>query len=79
MEWTRDQTVHLIECYRERTLPWDPTHVHYKHRFKRADAWRELAEILDVPRDEVEKKNEPCYTIQKGFEKNTREKIWQWS
>lgn len=53
MEWTREQTVQLIDCYRGHILLWDPTHVLYKQRI--TDAWRETAEILKVKKDEAEK------------------------
>lgn len=75
MEWTRDKIINCIENYRERTLLWDPTHVHYKHRFKRADAWRELAGIFEVPRDEVEKKMKNLISQFRRVEKKkTKEK-----
>ncbi|XP_068235611.1 uncharacterized protein [Palaemon carinicauda] len=56
MEWPREKIVQLIECYRGYPLLWDPTHALYKHRFKRADAWREIAENIQMGRNEVEKK-----------------------
>ncbi|XP_068229374.1 transcription factor Adf-1-like [Palaemon carinicauda] len=48
MEWPREKIVQLIECY--------PTHAPYIHRFKRADAWHEIAENIQMERNEVDKK-----------------------
>ena len=56
MEWTREKTLELIECYRSHTLLWQPTHMMYKNRIKRSDAWLDIGNILNVHQNEAEKK-----------------------
>ena len=56
MEWTRHKTLELIECYRSHTLLWQPSHILYKNRTKRSDAWLDIANILHVEQKEAEKK-----------------------
>lgn len=74
MEWSREKTAQLIEIYRGYPLLWDPTHALYKHRFKRADAWREIAENIQMERDEVEKKMKNLVTQFRRELKKSQEK-----
>ncbi|XP_068230453.1 uncharacterized protein [Palaemon carinicauda] len=72
----REKIVQLIECYRGYPLLWDPTHKLYKRWFKRADAWREIAENIQMERNEVEKKMKNLVTqfqreLKKCQEKNS--------
>ncbi|XP_068204943.1 transcription factor Adf-1-like [Palaemon carinicauda] len=71
----REKIVQLIECYRGYPLLWDPTHAQYKHRFKRADAWREIAENIQMERNEVEKKMKNLVTqFQRELKKRQEKK-----
>lgn len=56
MEWTREQTLMLIELYREQPVLWDPTKPDYKNRTKKSDAWKTLADVMGIDRAEVERK-----------------------
>ena len=56
MEWTRDQTVVLIDLYRSHPVLWDVTCTDYRNKIKKADAWRDISAAMGVERAEVERK-----------------------
>lgn len=56
MEWSQDKTLQLIESYRLHPVLWNCKLSDYKHRDKRHDAWNEIANSLNVDKDEVERK-----------------------
>lgn len=56
MEWQQDTVSHLIELYREREILWNTSNSNYKNKFKKNDAWCEIAQILSIERGEVENK-----------------------
>lgn len=56
MEWTREQTLMLIELYREQPVLWDATKPDYKDRAKKSDAWKTLSDAMGIDRAEVERK-----------------------
>ncbi|CAI6352804.1 unnamed protein product [Macrosiphum euphorbiae] len=56
MEWSQDKTLQLIESYRLHPVLWDCKLSEYKLREKRYDAWNEIANSLNVEKDEVERK-----------------------
>ena len=54
MDWTKDKTLELIECYQSHTFLWQQKHMKYKNRIKRSDAWLDIANVLNVDRKEAE-------------------------
>ncbi|KAJ8949616.1 hypothetical protein NQ318_007378 [Aromia moschata] len=49
MEWKNDKVLNLIELYRNRPVLWDC-------QIKKIDALTEIAVILQIQRDEIERK-----------------------
>lgn len=56
MEWTKDQTLRLIQAFKERESLWNSTIEDYKDRAKKVEAWKEIAEIFHLERSDVERK-----------------------
>lgn len=56
MEWTKDQTLRLIQAFKERELLWNSANEDYKDRAKKVEAWKEIAEIFNVERSDIERK-----------------------
>lgn len=56
MEWTTEKTTKLIEIYQSSEVLWDPTNEGYRNKNKRLDALCNISQIMQVPREEVERK-----------------------
>lgn len=56
MEWTREQTLVLIDLYRSHPVLWDNKLSDYKNKLKKAEAWRTIAVAMEIERAEVERK-----------------------
>jgi len=56
MEWTNENSLKLIELYRDRPVLWDCRLSDYKNRNKRADALLEISVSFGVTKEEVERK-----------------------
>ena len=55
-KWSTEETCKLIELYREYSLLWDPTCIYYKNKFKKADAFKAIGNLLNVTQVEVDRK-----------------------
>lgn len=58
MEWSQQKVLVLLEVYQKREILWKPRHPSYYNSIKKEDAWREIAEILNVEVEELKKKIE---------------------
>lgn len=56
MEWTKDQTLRLIQAFKDKELLWNASNEDYKDRTKKNEAWKEIANIFNVERSDIEKK-----------------------
>ncbi|XP_076061989.1 uncharacterized protein LOC143037517 [Oratosquilla oratoria] len=56
MEWTRDQTLMLIDLYHLHPILWDPLHPEYTNKLKKTDAWKIISDEMQIDRADVEKK-----------------------
>jgi len=56
MEWSQDKTLELIELYRLRPILWNCKLNDYKNRNKRQDTFNEIATLMNIDKDEVERK-----------------------
>lgn len=74
MEWTREQTLSLIDLYRSHPVLWDNKHSDYKNKPKKADAWRTIAVAMEIERAEVERK---IRTLTAQFRREVR-KMKEW-
>ncbi|KAG7168595.1 putative Alcohol dehydrogenase transcription factor Myb/SANT-like-containing protein 14 [Homarus americanus] len=74
MEWTREQTILLIELYHSHRVLWDPTYVNYKNKIKRADAWRNIADALHLEKGEVEKMKNLIAQFRREMKKTKEQK-----
>ena len=76
MEWTREKIDDLIELYPEQELLWNPTNGLYKHKVKKADAWRAISEglMLDRTDDEKVKILIPHFRRELGKKKKSEER-----
>lgn len=46
MEWSQDSCSHLVQLFRERKFLWDSLNTNYKNKYRRNNAWCEIALIL---------------------------------
>lgn len=60
MEWSKEMVSQLIDLYHERPVLWDQTSPHFKNKFKKNDAWSEISTILNIEKNEAEKKMKNC-------------------
>lgn len=58
MEWNKNDIIHFIEVYRKYELVWNPKHPAHFNKFRKQDAWEEIAKELDRSVDECKKKME---------------------
>lgn len=55
-DWSEDQVLHLIELIREHSNIWNPENEAYKNKNKRTDAFNIIATVLELSREEIERK-----------------------
>jgi hypothetical protein len=48
MEWAKENTISLIELFREKRVLWDSTFMDFKNRDKKHDAWSELGTEFEI-------------------------------
>jgi hypothetical protein len=54
--WTNDSARKLIDLFRERRLLWDTSSEDFRNRFKKHEAWQEIADYFNVDKSTVDKK-----------------------
>lgn len=54
--WSEEKVCWLIELYRSSPVLWDPTNVNYRNKMKRQDAYKDISDIINMEREEVERK-----------------------
>lgn len=55
-DWNKDNVSKLIELFKEHPVLWDAGNPDYKIRNKKHDAWNEIANAMDMDRNDIEKK-----------------------
>ncbi|KAL4098165.1 hypothetical protein QTP88_022815 [Uroleucon formosanum] len=58
MEWNDEQSLKLIQLYKDHPILWDPTCSQYKLGKKKIENWREIATELNTNAVEAKKKIE---------------------
>nr|CAH7769718.1 unnamed protein product [Callosobruchus chinensis] len=56
--WSQQIVLVLLEEYKKKEILWKPRHPLYYNTIKKEDAWREIAEILNVDVQELKKNME---------------------
>ncbi|KRG07126.1 uncharacterized protein Dmoj_GI26314, isoform B [Drosophila mojavensis] len=54
--WDREKTIELIELYENFAVLWDVSSADYKNKYKKQNAYREIAEKLNKSDDEIKTK-----------------------
>lgn len=62
--WNQDEILKLIDLIQQSENIWNPAHNLYKNRIRRTDSINEIAKILGVSQQEVDKK---WKTVQSQF------------
>ncbi|KAG8231516.1 hypothetical protein J437_LFUL011554 [Ladona fulva] len=56
MEWNKENTIELIEVYKKYHILWDPKHRDHYNKFRKQDAWEEIAKQIGRSVDDCKKK-----------------------
>lgn len=56
MEWNQAKTLIFIDHYRKKPILWDPRHPEHYNKFKKHDAWQQLAEEMEASEEECKRK-----------------------
>lgn len=62
MEWSDEQSLKLIELYRDKPMLWDSTHKEYKLSKRKIDIWQDIAKELNCSVTDARKKIESLLT-----------------
>ncbi|XP_078045973.1 uncharacterized protein LOC144474698 [Augochlora pura] len=58
MEWNNEGAMKLIDAYKKRDIIWDPKHYQHFNKYKKFDAWKEIAQEVGRSVDECRRKME---------------------
>lgn len=67
--WSNNQITMLIELFQQHAILWDASNKDYKDKFKKHDAWADIAAKLNVPQKEVEIK---MHTLRSQFSREKK-------
>ncbi|XP_027854334.2 uncharacterized protein LOC114132926 [Aphis gossypii] len=56
MEWYREQTIQLIDLFRDRPALWDTSSVHYRNKRMKNESLEQISAKLKCPKEEIAKK-----------------------
>ncbi|XP_022165053.1 uncharacterized protein LOC111030045 [Myzus persicae] len=56
MEWYREQTIQLIDLFRNRPALWDTSSVHYRNKRMKNESLEQISTKLKCPKEEIAKK-----------------------
>ncbi|KAL1498374.1 hypothetical protein ABEB36_009182 [Hypothenemus hampei] len=56
MEWTQENALKLISLYENKQLLWKANNPHYFNKFKKQDAWEDIAREMGITNEECKKK-----------------------
>ncbi|XP_060877629.1 uncharacterized protein LOC132950285 isoform X3 [Metopolophium dirhodum] len=56
MEWYREQTIQLIDLFRNRPALWDTSSVHYRNKRMKNESLEQISVKLKCPKEEIAKK-----------------------
>lgn len=56
MDWSREDSLHLIQEYKKYQLLWDPRHKNYFNKIKKNEAWAEIAKTFNTDVDKARNK-----------------------
>jgi len=56
MEWYREQTIQLIDLFRNRPALWDTSSVHYRNKRMKNESLEQISAKLKCPKEEIAKK-----------------------
>lgn len=56
MEWSKEDSLLLIQEYKKYQLLWDPRHKNYFNKIKKNEAWAEIAKTFNTDVDKTRNK-----------------------